>query len=425
MRYLFLLFAMFIYSCSSNGGSVAGGPGGQTTNGIVGVVYATGKVPAAGAKITVRPRNFVKSTDVIVRSDELSNGAEAVTDANGRFEVYGLFYGSYLMEILIGDTLGRIDTFTISEENKTIDGGSFTTQPVGVMTGVIDEYYLVNYDSVAVRIKGLDREISIQEDGSYRVEGLAPWNYEVVVQGFKTQVVVSETIIGEVNSGEITTLEGTLNPINPEQYSIVRSFLDSCNLSEIDVRDVVGLSWNDIDEIQLSNYEIESIPANVNQLSFVNRLYLDSNKIRSIPVEIGELDSLLALSLRNNLLDTLPLELGNCIGLTSLDLSENNLVSLHATLGSQNKIKSLEISNNQIELFPNEVLNLSFLSTFDMSNNGISSIPDDLPFKTPYLVVINVNNNSIDTVGMDSSLVEWISGRSVNGETWIETQNVQ
>lgn len=425
MRLLLVLLLAFLLGCSSKSGTVAGGPGGQTTNGIIGVVYATGNIPAQGARVTIRPKNFIKSSTEIVRSGELSNGAETVTDSLGRFEVTGLLEGAYLVEILIGDTLGRVDTFTISSDSEIIERDSMSTQPVGVITGVIDPYYLDNYDSVAVRIKGLDRDITIELDGSYRVEALAPWKYDIVIQGFITGQVVVDNVSHEVSSGDTTQVADTLTPINPIHYGVIRRFLDSCELNEVDVHNVVKLSQNDIVEVILTNYMIERIPSNVKELTFVRHLHIDSNSISDVPTDISELQSLLTLNLSSNNIATLPIELGDCFGLTHLDVSANNLTELHATIGYHTGLRVLNISDNSIDKFPTSILALKELTWIDISKNMIADVPVEIVNNYANLLHIDVNYNRIDTTGMESELLQLLNDRSGEGDAWINTQVIQ
>ncbi len=421
MRRLFLFIFLLCAGCSVH---VAGGPGGQTTNGIiVGVVYQAGAA-ADNAQVTLHRKSFTSSDEIRVDSLNRVDGMRVFCKSDGSFELNGIMPGSYMMECLWSDSLGRIDTFTLSDDIGNMNRGEIALQNTGTMKGKMDSLFMEMYDSVAVHLVGIERIVEISEEGVFEIPGLAPWEYRVVVEGYLNGTLVENEKKIVVKSGEVQDLGTVGKVIDPVQYEIVRSFLDSCGLTEVPVSDVVALEWQKIKKLNLKKRNIKRVHKSVGELTFLTGLYLDSNSISVIPKEIGALTSLLTLSLTGNNLNTLPIELSNCVALTSLYLADNAIEDLNNVVYRMKKLRILNFANNRISELPSSITSLSFLSSMDCSNNLIASVPEAMIDSYVNLLMLNFNNNRIDTSVMSQELLNWISDRH-GGESWIETQEVQ
>src|SRR5579864_6841784 len=62
--------------------------------------------------------------------------------------------------------------------------------------------------------------------------------------------------------------------------------------------------------LDLSDLELEEVPAELGQFSKLQTLYLSSNELRKVPAELGQLSNLQHLDLSGNLLSEIPAELG-------------------------------------------------------------------------------------------------------------------
>ena len=99
--------------------------------------------------------------------------------------------------------------------------------------------------------------------------------------------------------------------------------------------------------LNLSNDNLMSIPAEIENLISLQELYLYSNSLTSIPAEIGNLASLQKLSLYCNNLTSIPAEIENLALLHELYLSENNLTSIPAKIGNLGSLQQFNITSSR------------------------------------------------------------------------------
>ncbi len=414
---LLLIFSLFI-SCSVH---VAGGPGGQTTNGVVGGVYQVSEFPVANAQVSLHRSDFAPGEAIIVDSQMRVDGGLQLSQADGTFEFEGIIPERYLLECLWGDSLGLIDTFTISDDNEKLNRGDLTLLKTGSVQGVIDSLFISLYDSVSIHIAGLSRFVQVEADNSFEIRGLAPWDYSLIITGYSDDVAVESKEKVLVKSGGVLNLGELGEGINPEQYAMVRVFLDSSGLEDIPVREVVTLAWEDITGLNLQNRGLKKIHPTVKNLLFLKHLRLDSNSIAIIPPEIGAHTTLLTLTLSLNDLTTLPLELSSCTSLTYLDLSRNSLTTTENRLYTLSNMRTLFLNENYITEFPMAVLNMKLLASLDCRDNSISLIPESLIDNFVNLLNVDFGMNFIDTSVLSPELIQWVSDRSGDAK-WIATQ---
>ena len=169
--------------------------------------------------------------------------------------------------------------------------------------------------------------------------------------------------------------------------------LNNCSFRKIDFPE-----GNHIERLNLTNCQLNRIPASIRRCKHLKELNLENNNIKHIPQWIMELDSLEEISLNfnqlkpkkrdirrvsklksillaGNNLEKLPDNVGQ-LHCTNFNLSKNKLSSLPASFAKLTQIKNLIFYDNDFGNIP-EVLN-GFTNTkhLDFYKNNIKEIPD-------------------------------------------------
>jgi len=145
-----------------------------------------------------------------------------------------------------------------------------------------------------------------------------------------------------------------------------------------------GVTVEDSGVIRLSlwgNMMSGSIPAELGNLTNLQRLVLPYNQLTSIPPQLGNLSNLERLQLKSNRLTSIPTELGNLSDLEDLDLSSNLLTgSIPSTLGNLSNLQFLYLYENQLTgSIPSALGNMSNLQHLYLYENQLTgSIPSAL-----------------------------------------------
>ncbi|HSH05647.1 MAG TPA: leucine-rich repeat domain-containing protein [Anaerolineae bacterium] len=140
-------------------------------------------------------------------------------------------------------------------------------------------------------------------------------------------------------------------------------------------------------QLWLDNNRLFVIPAEIGNLTNLESLILSNNQLTTIPPEIGNLANLLSLNLNNNQLTTLPPEIGNLANLLGLYLDHNQLITIPVEIGNLANLTALHLGHNQLITIPVEIGNLANLQTLHMNNNQITG---NIP---AYLCEYNSLNN--------------------------------
>lgn len=139
-------------------------------------------------------------------------------------------------------------------------------------------------------------------------------------------------------------------------------------------------------ELSLGSPEIEWTEA--------KSLQLDNWGLRELPAEVCQMTHLRELHLRNNALQALPEAIGNLANLESLLVSGNALTSLPESITKLSKLRVLGVSTNAIERLPEGIGEMSSLEEIHIGGNRICDLPVSLG-KLRQLVKLNVSNNCL------------------------------
>lgn len=130
-----------------------------------------------------------------------------------------------------------------------------------------------------------------------------------------------------------------------------------------------------VEELSLSSYGIEELPALIGELVYLRRLILHGNGLRQLPPEIGQLINLEFLEVSGNFLSSLPREFCHLHKLHTLILTDNSFESLPPVIGSLKDLRKLHVEDNPLTSPPPEILNRgihsikSYLASLSVSKN--------------------------------------------------------
>ncbi len=410
--FLAALATLLLLSCSSN--QLSSGPGTQTTNGFSVEIVSVGSATA-----TVRPLSYRIGDPLYTGSETPINAVSIIAESNEVVTISNLIPDTYLLSIENGDTLGAVDTFTITEKG-IVDLGSPSLEKVGSLTGTVDSLFLDIYASVFLYIEGLERTVPINSDGSFTIPSLAPWNYNITLVGSTDSSSTEGTREAIIKSSQSTDL-GKVESLYTIQFKKVRAFLDDLGLTTLTVEEVTESNDTVITSLNIDNYAITAIPDNFGQLTFLKKLSLDSNSIVLLPETLGNFKKLTNLSLKGNQFTVMPISLGTCKSIVELDFSENKLDRVSEVISQLKELEILTVNDNQILTLPESIIQNSALKTLDCSSNKISDLPAGIVTSFPDLVSINFEYNKLDTNALTTTQIEWITQYS-NGDSWISSQ---
>nr|XP_002736431.1 PREDICTED: uncharacterized protein LOC100371525 [Saccoglossus kowalevskii] len=132
----------------------------------------------------------------------------------------------------------------------------------------------------------------------------------------------------------------------------------------------------------------------------LEELHLSNNEIQSLPASIGDMSDLTVLYLDKNNLTTLPSDIKKLHQLERIDVSSNQIEIFPPGLCELNEVTSLRLANNNISLIPPDIANLSELLVLDLEYNQIANIPPAL-CDLKQLVELTLNINKLTCIPSD------------------------
>ncbi len=174
------------------------------------------------------------------------------------------------------------------------------------------------------------------------------------------------------------------------------------DITNTDISTWQGVTLTDgrITNLSLDRKAINSIPAELGNLTALTELGLGNNSLTSIPVELGNLTKLKELGLYNNLLTDIPKELSKLTNLEELVLNRNSLTSIPAELGNLTNLTTFDLIGNSLTSIPAELGNLTALTELGLGNNSLTSIPSTLGNLTK-LKTLRLGNNALTSIPIE------------------------
>ena len=153
------------------------------------------------------------------------------------------------------------------------------------------------------------------------------------------------------------------------------------------------LKLENLEDLSLYLYSLETIPEEIWQLTNLKRLELYNWKIEYLPKEIGQLKRLERLSIAQGFLATeLPKEIGQLRKLRGLFLGGCKFEKLPEEIGSLINLTDINLRGNNISELPNTMSNLLKLERLWLSDNNLSVISESIA-KLPKLEALDLERN--------------------------------
>lgn len=165
-------------------------------------------------------------------------------------------------------------------------------------------------------------------------------------------------------------------------FAKIKNYKEDYLLDTLGNRYLVAYNLADLNEnitaLDLSEQDLEEIPALVFDYPQLKILLLSSNKITIFPEQIKKLENLIFLDLRGNLLTSLSVQIEELKNLTHLNLSFNHLTSLPDQIGELKALTELDLKSNNITQLPEQIRKLKNLTKLDLLGNQLISLPDQI-----------------------------------------------
>jgi hypothetical protein len=203
--YLCLTFSVVAFlRCTS---MVAGGAGGETSNGIVAVIYDNQGNPAAGASVSLRRADYYAPIPLgksLVKQIETIGSFDGTLDAAGRLVIESVEPGAYILEVNTGSGYAVALNCTVSRDDSLTDLGSDTLEKTGSLTGTIPTGMNVRY----VQVRGLDRSVAVDNQSrSFTVDNLP-------AGVFTLRLISTDTLVSTVlDSVVVRAAESVVLPV--------------------------------------------------------------------------------------------------------------------------------------------------------------------------------------------------------------------
>ena len=152
------------------------------------------------------------------------------------------------------------------------------------------------------------------------------------------------------------------------------------------------------------NNRLKVIPDEI--LTSVVSLDLTNNEVESIPAAIGRAKRLRELKLGRNRLSAIPTEIADADALKILALHDNGIAAIPEAVGSMKSLVELDVRDNQIETVPGALGNLGKLVGFAAADNRLATLPEAL-FAGTSKAYLHLEHNALTPEGLPPAVAQY------------------
>ena len=110
----------------------------------------------------------------------------------------------------------------------------------------------------------------------------------------------------------------------------------------------------------------------------MEEINLNNNYLASLPQEIEKLHNLRKIYLKNNLIENLPNSFYNLDKLEIIDLESNYIECISELIGSIDSLKELNLSGNSLKILPKSLINLRYLEKLKLNDNDLLKLSKNI-----------------------------------------------
>ncbi len=177
----FLFLALGIFGCGENH---AGGPGSETTNGILARAFLGDGSPAAYAGVTLRKKDFVSAD-----TSETVATPDIYADSLGTFELDEIDSGDYRLTISLG---GQIHSRELHYRGESLDLEQINLEIPGQISGTVGGKHPTG-TPVWIGIYGLDILAKADSSGNFLLRGVPAGNLKAFILSPSRDSVLADT----------------------------------------------------------------------------------------------------------------------------------------------------------------------------------------------------------------------------------------
>ncbi|RYF30047.1 MAG: leucine-rich repeat domain-containing protein, partial [Cytophagaceae bacterium] len=137
----------------------------------------------------------------------------------------------------------------------------------------------------------------------------------------------------------------------------------------------VGKSYFSMQELDLSQETLETLPGCIGQLNRLQIFNLSCTVLAKLPDSFARLTGLIKLDISKGMLREVPSAVFKLFRLQELDLHANLLTEIPPEIGALHALTSLSMSHNRLNRLPESFSRLTSLRILGLSNNQFTTLP--------------------------------------------------